>query len=61
MNVDAAVPYSGRVGGRDPLAILARAGPDRGARSRLSVDWIIRVLAGHDLHHIEHLSTIAGR
>jgi hypothetical protein len=25
------------------------------------VGWIVRVLAGHDLHHLGHLETIAGR
>ena len=25
----------------------------------ISIDWIMRVLAGHDLHHLEHLRTIA--
>jgi hypothetical protein len=27
----------------------------------ISVAWIIRVLAGHDLHHLQHLRTIAER
>jgi hypothetical protein len=26
----------------------------------LSIEWIIRTLAGHDLHHLRHLETIAG-
>ncbi len=25
----------------------------------ISIDWIISVLAGHDLHHLKHLKTIA--
>lgn len=31
--------------------------PDLGT---IYVGWIIRVLAGHDLHHLGHLETIAG-
>ncbi len=27
----------------------------------ISVEWIIRVLAGHDLHHLQQLRAIAGR
>ncbi len=27
----------------------------------ISVEWVIRVLAGHDLHHLQHLGAIAGR
>ena len=30
--------------------------PEFGA---ISVDWILRVLAGHDLHHLAHLQAIA--
>jgi hypothetical protein len=26
----------------------------------LSVEWIVRTLAGHDIHHLRHLETIAG-
>jgi len=26
----------------------------------ISIEWIIRVLAGHDLHHLQHLKAIAG-
>jgi DinB superfamily len=28
---------------------------------QISVEWIIRVLAGHDLHHLQHLRAIADR
>ncbi|MFI5182662.1 MAG: DinB family protein [Thermoanaerobaculia bacterium] len=32
------------------------AHPEFGA---ISVDWILRILAGHDLHHLQHLRAIA--
>ena len=31
--------------------------PERGD---ITIDWILRTLAGHDLHHLRHLQTIAG-
>jgi len=31
--------------------------PERGD---ISIDWIVRTLAGHDLHHLRHLQAIAG-
>ncbi len=31
--------------------------PERGA---MLVEWILEMLAGHDLHHLVHLETIAG-
>ncbi len=44
---------------------LTREQRDRPIRhpeyGEISVGWIIRVLAGHDLHHLRHLTTIAGR
>lgn len=36
--------------------VKAISHPDLG---EISIDWIVRTLAGHDLHHLQHLLTIA--
>jgi DinB superfamily len=43
---------------RIPLAQRARpfAHPELG---EISIDWILNMLAGHDLHHLRHLQSIA--
>ncbi len=50
------------------VALYRRLTPGQKARvirhpefGEISVDWVIRVLAGHDLHHLEHLQAIARR
>ena len=50
------------------LALYRRLTPEQKQRvirhpefGEISVDWVIRVLAGHDLHHLQHLRSIAGR
>ena len=50
------------------VALYRRLTPEQRARvirhpefGEISVEWIIRVLAGHDLHHLQHLRAIAGR
>jgi hypothetical protein len=48
------------------VLLYARLSPEQRARSfphpeagTISVEWILRVLAGHDLHHLRHLEAIA--
>ncbi len=48
------------------LALYGRLSPEERARSfahpefgRISSEWIIRTLAGHDLHHLRQLAAIA--
>ncbi len=50
------------------LALYRRLMPEQRARAirhpefgEISVDWVIRVLAGHDLHHLQHLKAITTR
>jgi hypothetical protein len=50
------------------LALYRRLTPEQKARrirqdefGEISVGWVIRVLAGHHLHHLQHLRSIAGR
>ena len=44
--------------GRIPADQLTRAIPHPEAGT-ISIDWILRTLAGHDLHHLRHLEAIA--
>lgn len=48
------------------LLLYAKLPAERRARSiphpdlgEISIDWILHTLAGHDLHHLEHLQMIA--
>jgi len=48
------------------LILYERIPPEQRARpfphpelGEISIDWIIQTLAGHDLHHLRHLQTIA--
>jgi hypothetical protein len=48
------------------LILYQRIPPDQRARpfphpelGEISIDWILQTLAGHDLHHLRHLQTIA--
>lgn len=48
------------------LMLYRRVRPDRRERpiphpelGQISIDWILQTLAGHDLHHLRHLQTIA--
>ncbi len=48
------------------LMLYRRISPERRARpfrhpemGEISIDWILRTLAGHDLHHLRHLEAIA--
>ena len=50
------------------VALYRRLTPEQRRRpirhpefGEISVEWIIRVLAGHDLHHLQDLRAIAGR
>jgi hypothetical protein len=50
------------------LALYAHITPEQCARTfrhpeagNISIEWILRTLAGHDLHHLRHLQAIASR